>query len=305
MIERKRPQGVGERLAHLAAGLVDQDRADPDPLVGDHPAGGALQVVPAAVRRVAVAQPLPALVGAAALGLGADPEDRQDLEPRLVDAELRQQPEEALLAPHRAVVVVHLGDGDHRVEAGRDQVADAVEDALEGALAADRVVGGGVVAVHRDPQVERVVAGAVERAQPPAAGRVEQQPVGQDARRADRQGGLQDRLHLRVQERLAAGEVVLLDPQRRALLEVAPDLLEAEELVGVVGRRAGDEAVGAGEVADRAADLEPEGIQRSQPDHGDGDAGGRVNHGCRSAMRSRGPPLSSSRPARSRAPARW
>ena len=44
------------------------------------------------------AQALPALVGAAALGLGADPEDRQHLEPRALDPHRPQQREEALLA---------------------------------------------------------------------------------------------------------------------------------------------------------------------------------------------------------------
>ena len=81
MGEREFVEGVGEPVAHLAARLVDQNGADPDALVGHHAAGAALQVIPAPLRGVFRLQQLPALVGAAALRLRPDVEDRQDLEP--------------------------------------------------------------------------------------------------------------------------------------------------------------------------------------------------------------------------------
>ena len=302
MRERVRLERVGEGLAHLALRLVDQDRADPDPLVGDHPAGAALQMRPAVGGRVAGAQPLPALVGAAALGLGAHPEDRQDLESRLVDAELGQELEEAYATGARGVLVVHLGHRDHRVDARGVEVADPPEDAIEGAGAADRIVRGGIVTVHRDPEVERIVAARGERGQTLAAHRVEQQAVGEHGRRTVVERACEDRLHLRVQERLAAGEVVLPNPEPGRLLEVGLDLGEGHRLVRVVGRRAGDETVGAGEVADRAGDLEPEGVERPQLDHRHAvDALGATRH-----FRHRpGSRLSSNPPARSMPAPRW
>jgi hypothetical protein len=70
-----------------------------------------------------------------------------------------------------------------------------------------------------------------------------------------------------VHERLAAGEADFCDWQR-----VAGDFIEIERQIGacevrqrIVGRRAFDIAVGAGEVAQRAG-VEPEGLQRLQRD---------------------------------------
>jgi hypothetical protein len=65
--------------------------------------------------------------------------------------------EEALFADHGAILVVDLGDRDHRVETRRHQVGEPSENALEGPRATDGVVGRGVVAVHRYAQIERVV----------------------------------------------------------------------------------------------------------------------------------------------------
>jgi hypothetical protein len=81
--------------------------------------------------------------------------------------------------PAGRVLLVHLGHGEHRVEARRRQVPDAGHRPVEGALAADGVVRGRVEAVERDPQVERVVGGRGERREAAAAGGVEEQAVGQ------------------------------------------------------------------------------------------------------------------------------
>jgi len=262
VLQRDGAEGVGEPLAHLRRGLVDQDRTDPDPLVGDHAAGAALQVVPAPGRHVTVVQELPALVGAAALGLGADLEDRQDLEPRPLDSQLAEQLEEALLAGVGTRLAADFGDGDDRVEARRHEIADAAENALEGAGAADGIVARGVVAVERDAEVERIVGRLLHRLEPGAARGGEEQAVGQHVGRSDLQRRLQDRLHVRIEERLAAGEVVLPDAERGGFVERALHRVQPHHFVRMVGRRAGDEAVRAGEVADRAAHLEPEGVER-------------------------------------------
>ena len=75
-------------------------------------------MVPTPLGHLPLAQPLPALVGAAALGLGADPEDGEDLEAGALDPHRPQQREEALLAGVGGRALADLGHRDHRVEAG-------------------------------------------------------------------------------------------------------------------------------------------------------------------------------------------
>src|SRR6266545_5521471 len=63
VLQGERAEGVGEALPHFGGRLVDQDRTDPDPLVGDHAARAALEVVPPLLRGLAGREPLPAFVG--------------------------------------------------------------------------------------------------------------------------------------------------------------------------------------------------------------------------------------------------
>ena len=76
----------------------------------------------------------------------------------------------------------------------------------------------------------------------------------------------------RLQERLAAGEVVLLDAERDRLVQHAAHRLQVEEAEGVVVRAAADEAVPARRVAERAGDLEPQVVEVGQRH----ERGGRV-----------------------------
>ena len=81
------------------------------------------------------------------------------------------------------------------------------------------------------------------------------------------EGCLQDRLHLGIEKGLAAGEVELPDTKLGTLLQVGKNPGQRHHLVGVVGGGAGDEAVGAGQVADGAADLKPESVEVAELDH--------------------------------------
>jgi hypothetical protein len=229
-----------------------------------------LEVAPVVIEGVAVAKPLPGFVGTRAFGLGAELEDGQHLESRFADSQTAQQLEKALLALERAVVLVYLGDGDDGIETRRNQIRDSLQDLPEGTVATDGVVGLGAVAVERDAEVERVVGLLGEVADSLAALEIQEQAVGQHRHRSDPQGMVENRLHLRVQEGLATGEVELLDAEALGLLEIAQNRLQGEELVGPVGGRAGDETVSAGQIAERTRHLEPESIERAQADPGSG-----------------------------------
>ena len=56
------PERIRQALAHLASRLVYEDRADPYPLVGDHSAAAALQMVPTLTRSVSLLKNLPAFL---------------------------------------------------------------------------------------------------------------------------------------------------------------------------------------------------------------------------------------------------
>src|ERR1700693_512239 len=78
----ERAQRLLERLAHPGARLIDQDRADVDPLRRDHTAGGALEFFGLVLLQMAAPEGLPRLVGAQALLLRSDPEEGEDFQPR-------------------------------------------------------------------------------------------------------------------------------------------------------------------------------------------------------------------------------
>src|SRR4029453_6935609 len=84
-----------ERIAHPRRRLVDQDRAHVHTARRDHAAGAALQRLGLARRELAAAQRLPRLVGAEAPLLGADPEERENLQPRTGEADLPHPVEES------------------------------------------------------------------------------------------------------------------------------------------------------------------------------------------------------------------
>jgi hypothetical protein len=83
---------------------------------------------------------------------------------------------------------------------------------------------GRVGAVDADAEFEGVDR-AVAEAREAVDGRfAEERAVGQDGRGADREGGLEHVEEARVQERLAAGEVVFLHSQRHRLLQSPLDI---------------------------------------------------------------------------------
>src|SRR5688572_27245554 len=69
-----------------------------------------------------------------------------------------------------------------------------------------------------------------------------------------------------MQKRLAAGEVVFLDAELERFVQSAANRVEVKESECVVVRAATDEAMRAGEIAERAGDLEPEVVEMRQFD---------------------------------------
>src|SRR6516162_5922533 len=88
--------------------------------------------------------------------------------------------------------------------------------------------------------------------------------VGQHRRRTILQGQLEDSRHVAVEERLAASEVILLDAERHRLVKGAADGFKVEEAEAAVVWPAAYEAVRALEIAQGAADLEPEVVEMRQ-----------------------------------------
>src|SRR5947207_2620042 len=130
-----------------------------------------------------------------------------------------------------------------------EQHADAAKDALEGAGAADRIVLRRRKAIHRHTEfeaVERCVLSGSETLEPFV---LEDGPVGQHRRGAVSEREFEDRRHVAMEERLAAGEVILLDAERDRFVEMALDGRQIEKAEVVVVRTATDEAMRAGEIA--------------------------------------------------------
>ena len=95
---------------------------------------------------------------------------------------------------------------------------------------------------------------------------IDQGAIGQDGQRALLQDQIGELEELRVQHGLAPGEVVLLDAQVARLLKERLDPGAAHHRGAVLVRPTGDEAVQAGEVAQGAGDLKPQGVERGKGD---------------------------------------
>ena len=67
-----------------------------------------------------------------------------------------------------------------------------------------------------------------------------------------------------MEERLAAGEVELLDLERQRLVRAGAHLGAGHQRDAIVRRAGGDEAVRAGEIAERPRHLDPERIQMEE-----------------------------------------
>ena len=104
-------------------------------------------------------------VGTRAVGLGAHVERRQQLDLRIDVTDSAESLAE--LGENDVVLrfVPRTHHGHDRTKARHDEIADAAEGAIEVALAADRVVGGGVGSVDADAKLEIVPAKVADLAQ--------------------------------------------------------------------------------------------------------------------------------------------
>ena len=207
-------------------------------------------------------------VAPVAVGFRADQQGRQDLQARLGVPHLPQRVAERLQRARHLLAGPALHGRDDRPESLGHQVADPLHRSLEGPLAPDRVVRLRRVAVHADPQLERMRTAFPNLPQHCDAPRRKEGRIGEDRRRAVPQRILEDALHFVVHEGLAAGEVVLLHTHAGGLLQRRPHLLPRHEPEGVIVGGAGDEAVAAAQVAHRSAHLEPELIESRERDCG-------------------------------------
>ena len=183
-------------------------------------------------------------VAALPLLLGPEAQGRQDLDPRPVVAvaraavgrSRRKRSPSSCSSLVRATVMI-----------GRKPCASScrtpLHGPLEGAGAADRVVRRGGEAVDRDAEFQAVRRRRVGPCQPFEPFLLEDGAVGQHRGRAVAQRQFEDRHHVAVEERLAAGEVILLDAERDRFVEGAADGVQVEEAEAVVVRAATDEAV--------------------------------------------------------------
>ncbi len=136
------------------------------------------------------------VVAALSLNLGPEPQRRQDFDARPVVAVRLQQFDEA--AKQRSVVgiIARPGHGDDRQETVGEELPDAVQDALEGAGAADRVIVRRSEAVDRDAELQAVRRCRLGLRQPCQPFVLENSAVGQHRRGAVPQRQLQDGRHV-------------------------------------------------------------------------------------------------------------
>src|SRR5439155_15814757 len=93
---------------------------------------------------------------------------------------------------------------------------------------------------------------------------MKQRAVGQHCRRAVLQRQFEDRDHVAVQERLAAGEVILFHAEPYRFLQIPADRVQIEETERMIVRAATDKAMPAFEITQSTADLEPEIVEMGQ-----------------------------------------
>src|SRR5262249_39188607 len=140
----------------------------------------------------------------------AEPQYGQNLDARPCVTVGFQQLNEASKEP-AVIVVARLRYSENGQKAVREQLPDAVQNALKRAGTAQGIVLGRREAVHGDAELQtvgRCVLCGVESFQPWV---LEYGPVREHGRRAVTERQLQDRRHVRMQKRFAAREVVFLD----------------------------------------------------------------------------------------------
>ena len=135
-----------------------------------------------------------------------------------------------------------------------------------GAAASHGIVLRSAHTVERHAQVERIARAPEAVCQKGDERLVEQDAVGDDGERRCCEREVDETPDLRMEQRLTAGEVDLPHPEGGAFGERALHLLHAHhrDLVGLW--TTGDEAVAAGDVAEGAGDLQPEGVEPTEPD---------------------------------------
>src|SRR5579885_1013203 len=255
-----------ERAAQPGIRRLDQDGANVNAAVGDNPAVVTDQLAMVEAVHHLRGDVLHLVVAALPLGLSPQPQGRQHLDPRPVAADRAQQPHEAVVQLGVVLVVPGAGHGEDWQEAMGQELPHAAEGAVESPLAADGVVVRRGEAVDGYTELQAVRRRVLCLPQAPQPVLLEDGAVGQHRRRAVAERPFQDGGHVRVEERLATGEVILLDAEGDRLVEGAADVFEAEEAKAAVVRRAADEAVAAGEVAEGAGDLKPEVVEMAQGD---------------------------------------
>ena len=250
---------VGETVAHAGAWCFDEDGAGVDTLCGDHAPCAAGKREDLVWEEVAVEQPFVVLVASVAPRLSAEPNRWQELESRSGNASACEQllkgGECGFGRGH------HLGDGEDRVDARPGAEGDGGDDFLEGAAAADGVVLVRGEAVQGDAEVEAVGRGGCHFGEAVGARCVDEQAVGEDAQRSALEDKGDEGFDLRVEEGLTPSEIEFPHTEAEGLVDRSSDLRRGHHRVARVVGATGDEAVFAGEVAERSRDLKPERLE--------------------------------------------
>ncbi len=250
---------VGETVAHAGAWRFDEDGAGVDALGSDHAPRATGEGEDLIGQEVAIEEALGILIASVAPRLSAEPEWGQKLESRSGDAGVCEQllkgGECGFGRGH------HLGDGEDRVDARPGAKGDGADDFLEGAAAADGVVLVRGEAVEGDAEVEAIGRGGCHFGEAVGARCVDEQAVGEDAQRSALEDKGDEGFDLRVEEGLTPGEIEFPHTEADGLVDRRSDLRRGHHWVARVVGATGDEAVFAGEIAERSRDLEPERLE--------------------------------------------
>ena len=264
MLQHERPIGFLERRTQSRRRLIQQNRTDKHASIGHRATVAADQLVAVIPLHHPSRHTIGFAVAAGPFRFGPDQQPGQHLQPRPVASMSGQH----LAEPAQHPLVFTIGPGpshrDDRQHAMPYQQLDTTHGPVKCPGAPDRVVGGCVGSVDRHAKLEAVRPPLLGRPQPLKPLVLQHRRVGQYRGRAISQGQLQHRDQLGIQKRLAPGEVILAHTPRDRFGQHLLDRLQRQEAERVVVRAAADEAVRAGQVAERAGDLEPEFVQATQ-----------------------------------------
>ena len=266
MAEPDGVEAVAEPVAHAGIGDLDETGAGEESLGGEHAAGSAGEAESFVREQVALDETLRFEIAPIAPLFASESNGREELQARPGDACIGQQ--RAKRGERFRGGGDDFGDSQDGVKSDGCTACDGCHDAIKGAAAADGIVLLRVDSIERDAEVEAVGRGGGDHRESRGSRFVDEEAVREDAERSMAQDEGNEFFDVGVEEGLTTGEVELADSVRGGLFDRSMHLFTVHHRVAVVVRATGEDAVVAGEVAEGARDLKPEGFEVGEGEFG-------------------------------------